>query len=136
MTSDDKNLDKIFAILNIAEEALNDDEKYPGNKIVFSNRALRVSWKCYTYVSSVSNPSVDAMLEKAFTNAVRRLIQQADEVKSLEYKLMFVGRALKYMDQNDYHLDITIRGTLVECLRKEVSHEVFVDLALKYIDSR
>jgi hypothetical protein len=127
-------MEKGVLILKIAEEALNDDEKYPGDKIVFSNRALRVSWKFYTHVSAKSIPSVDDMLEKAFTNVVRRLIQQADEVKSLEYKLMFVGMALKYMDRNNYH--VYNRATLMECLRKEVSQEVFVDLALKYIASR
>ena len=122
-------------ILQIAEEALKDAEKYSGDKIVFSNRALCVSWKFYTYQSSARIPYVDNMIEKAFTNVVRRLIQQADEVKSLEYKLKFVGMALKYMDKFKYHLKKSIRGTLIECLRKEVSDEVFVDLAL-YIKSR
>ena len=128
--------EKIRLILKIAEEALNDAEKYSGDKIVFSNRALRVSWKIYTGISAERNQSVDGMLEKAFTNVVSRLIQQADEVKILEYKLMFVGMALKYMDKFKYVLNKSVRGTLIECLRKEVSHEVFVDLALTYIEGR
>jgi len=123
-------------ILKNAEEALNDAEKYSGDKIVFSNRAFLLSWKFYTRVSPGQNQSVDGMLEKAFTNVVRRLIQQADEVSSLEYKLMFVGMALKYMDKQNGYLNKSIRGTLIECLRKEVSDEVFVNLALTYIEGR
>ncbi|MBV5344146.1 MAG: hypothetical protein JZU63_00675 [Rhodoferax sp.] len=120
-------------ILKIAEEALNDAEKYSGDKIVFSNRALHILWKYYTHVSAAGIPSVD---DKAFTNVVRRLIEQADKVKSLEYKLMFVGMALKYIHKQNYHLNRSIRWTLIECLRKEVSQEVFVDLALTYIEGR
>ena len=123
-------------ILKIAEEALNDAEKYSGDKIVFSNRALHILWKYYTKISPAGIPSVDDMLEKAFTNVVRRLIEQADKVKSLEYKLMFVGMALKYIHKQNYTLNPSIRWTLIECLRKEVSQEVFVDLVVTYIEGR
>lgn len=131
-----RKIEKGLHILKIAEEALNDAEKYSSDKIVLSNRALHILWKYYTHVSVDSIPSVDDMLEKAFTNVVRRLIEQADKVKSLQYKLMFVGMALKYIDEQNYTLKPSIRWTLIECLRKEVSQEVFVDLALTYIEGR
>ncbi len=124
------------AIIRMVKETLIDAEKYPGDTIIFSNRAMHNLWQYYHIMQHGRRDYIDSMVQTAFTNIVRRLFKQADEAKILEYRLIFVGRALKYMDQNKKKLDFKIQDSLVKCLLKEVSHEVFVDLALKYIDSR